>query len=225
MGEQKMNIKKTTPGNMNINCLIYGQAGSGKTTLAGTVESPLILSAEAGLLSIAGMDLAYAEIGSITDMRDAYAWLKSSQEASEYKTIFVDSISEIGEVVLASEKKLSKDPRQAYGNMAEVVTDLMRAFRDLPYDVVMISKLEKVQDEMGRMLYSPSMPGNKVGQGLPYLFDEVLALRVEKNDEGTYRVLQTASDGCWLAKDRSGKLEQWEAPDLGAVIDKIRGQK
>jgi len=29
------------------------------------------------------------------------------------------------------------------------------------------------------------------------------------------------SDGIWQAKDRSGKLEQWEAPDLGAIIAKI----
>ena len=218
-----MNIKRTTPGGMNINCLVYGQAGSGKTTLATTVEAPIILSAEAGLLSIAEAGIPYAEIGTINDMRNAYSWLKTSQEAMEYKTIFIDSISEIGEVVLASEKKLSKDPRQAYGQMAEVVTDLIRAFRDLPFDVVMVAKLEKVQDEMGRILYSPSMPGNKVGQGLPYLFDEVLALRVEKNDDGVYRLLQTASDGAWLAKDRSGKLEQWESPNLGAVINKIRG--
>jgi hypothetical protein len=32
------------------------------------------------------------------------------------------------------------------------------------------------------------------------------------------------SDGLWLAKDRSGKLEAWEAPDLAAIIAKIGGQ-
>ena len=37
---------------------------------------------------------------------------------------------------------------------------------------------------MGRMLYSPSMPGNKTAQALPYFFDEVLALRVEKDADG-----------------------------------------
>ena len=33
------------------------------------------------------------------------------------------------------------------------------------------------------------------------------------------------SDGLWLAKDRSGKLDNWEAPDLGAIITKIGGKK
>jgi hypothetical protein len=31
------------------------------------------------------------------------------------------------------------------------------------------------------------------------------------------------SDGSWIAKDRSGKLEQWEGPDLGEIIKKIGG--
>jgi hypothetical protein len=70
------------------------------------------------------------------------------------------------------------------------------------------------------------MPGNKTGQALPYFFDEVLALRVEKDSEGvTQRALMCDSDGLWLAKDRSGKLEAWEAPDLGAIIAKIQGGK
>ena len=109
--------------------------------------------------------------------------------------------------------------------MQEQMSDIIRAFRDLPgRHVLMTAKLEKTQDEMGRVLYSPSMPGNKTGQALPYFFDEVLALRVEKDAEGnTQRALMCDSDGIWLAKDRSGKLGGWEAPDLGEIINKIGG--
>jgi len=32
------------------------------------------------------------------------------------------------------------------------------------------------------------------------------------------------SDGLWVAKDRSGKLDAWEAPDLGEIIRKITGE-
>lgn len=68
------------------------------------------------------------------------------------------------------------------------------------------------------------MPGNKTGQQLPYFFDEVLALRVEKDNEGNaQRALMCDSDGIWAAKDRSGKLDIWEEPDLGAIIAKIGG--
>lgn len=207
-----------------VKILVYGQSGAGKTTLIKTLPNPIVLSAEGGLLSIADADVPFIEIGSIADLHEAYAWLLTD-EGQHFKSVALDSISEIGEVVLNHEKKANKDPRAAYGAMQEQIADLIRAFRDLPNrHVLFIAKLEKTQDEMGRILYAPSMPGNKTGQSLPYFFDEVLALRVEKDAEGiAQRALMCDSDGLWQAKDRSGKLGAWEAPDLGEVIAKIGG--
>ena len=69
------------------------------------------------------------------------------------------------------------------------------------------------------------MPGNKLAQQIPYLVDEVFALRVEKDEEGKpQRALMCDSDNLWLAKDRSGKLDMWEPADLGAIIAKIGGE-
>jgi phage nucleotide-binding protein len=208
-----------------VKLLVYGQAGAGKTSLIPTLPKPVILSAEGGLLSIADTNLPFIEITSMAELQEAYKWLTSSAEAAEFESVALDSISEIAEVVLNQEKKINKDPRAAYGAMQEQMADVIRAFRDLPgKHVYMSAKLEKTQDEMGRVLYAPSMPGNKTGQSLPYFFDEVLALRVEKDAEGyTRRALMTDGDGLWLAKDRSGKLEVWEDADLGEIIKKIGG--
>jgi phage nucleotide-binding protein len=209
-----------------VKLLVYGAAGAGKTSLIPTLPTPVVLSAEGGLLSIAGAEVPYIEISSMETLREAWKWLAESAEAKAFESVALDSISEIAEVVLNSEKKATKDPRQAYGAMQEQMTDIIRAFRDLPgRNVLMTAKLEKQQDEMGRVLYSPSMPGNKIGQALPYFFDEVLALRVEKDAEGSVqRILMCDSDGLWLAKDRSGLLDMWEQADLGAIIRKIRGE-
>lgn len=207
-----------------VKILTYGAAGAGKTSLIPTLPSPIVLSAEGGLLSIQDADVPFIEVDSMATLKEAYQWLSSSAEAAQYASIALDSISEIAEVVLNAEKKATKDPRQAYGAMQEQMADIIRAFRDLPKHVYMSAKLEKAQDEMGRILYSPSMPGNKTGQQLPYFFDEVLALRVERDAEGnSQRALMTDSDGLWVAKDRSGKLAPWEQPDLGAIITKITG--
>lgn len=221
-----MAINVKTTGSLTANgvkLLVYGQAGAGKTSLIKTLPNPIVLSAEGGLLSIQDADLPFIEIGDMDTLKEAYSWLAGSDEAKQYQSVALDSISEIAEVVLNAEKKATKDPRQAYGAMQEQMADIIRAFRDLPgRHVYMSAKLEKTQDEMGRVLYAPSMPGNKTGQALPYFFDEVLALRVEKDGEGvTQRALMCDSDGLWLAKDRSGKLEAWEAPDLGEIIAKI----
>ena len=221
-----INVKRTGGlSSVGVKVLVYGQAGAGKTSLIKTLPSPIVLSAEGGLLSVQDADLPFIEVDGMETLKEAWLWLTESKEAQAYKSVALDSISEIAEVVLNAEKKATKDPRQAYGAMQEQMADIIRAFRDLPNrHVYMSAKLEKSQDEMGRILYAPSMPGNKTGQSLPYYFDEVLALRIERDGEGnTQRALMCDGDGLWLAKDRSGKLAPWEAPDLGAIIAKIGG--
>lgn len=223
-----INLKST--GNLagnGVKLLVYGQAGAGKTTLIPTLPNPIVLSAEGGLLSIQDAETPYLEITTMAELQEAYKWLAESAEAAQFESVAIDSISEIAEVCLNYEKKVNKDPRAAYGAMQEQMADIIRAFRDLPAKhVYMSAKLEKTQDEMGRILYAPSMPGNKTGQSLPYFFDEVLALRVEKDADGaTQRALMCDSDGLWLAKDRSGKLDAWEAPDLTVIINKIGAKK
>lgn len=221
-----MAILLKSTGDINakgLKVLVYGQAGSGKTTLAKTLPKPVVLSAEGGLLSLKDDNISFIEIKSIGDLHEVYSWLEGSDE---FESVVLDSISEIAEVVLAHEKKVNKDGRAAYGEMDVQLSEIIRAFRDLNMHVLMTAKLEKQQDEMGRMLYFPSLPGNKTAQKLPYFFDEVLALRIEKDEEGkTQRALMCDSDGLWLAKDRSGKLEAWETPDLGEIIAKIGGAK
>lgn len=207
-----------------LRALVYGESGAGKTTLVGTAPNPIILSAEAGLLCLAGKEIPFIEIKSLADLMEAYSWVTGSDEAKQFETVALDSISEIAEIVLSAELKKSKDGRAAYGEMNNSVSDLVRAYRDIPgKNVVFTAKREKVQDENGRIMYGPSMPGKTLSQGIAYHFDLVLALRVEKDAEGKpVRALMTDSDGLWTAKDRSGKLDFWEAPDLGAIIKKVK---
>ena len=221
-----INLRSTKGLHANgVKLLVYGNAGSGKTSLIPTLPTPIVFSAEGGLLSIADADVPFVEVSSYDTLMEAYRWVTEADEAKHFESIALDSISEIAEVVLNHEKKIAKDPRQAYGSMQEQMSDIIRAFRDIPNKhVYFTAKCEKATDETGRILYAPSMPGNKTGQQLPYFFDEVLALRVEKDAEGlAQRALMCDSDGIWQAKDRSGKLDTWEAPDLGAIIRKIGG--
>ena len=224
-----MAIKLKSTGDLSRNgvkMLVYGQAGAGKTALIKTLPNPIVLSAEGGLLSLQDANLPYIEVASMDDLKEAYTWAANSKEAAAFASVALDSISEVAEVVLNFELKKNKDGRAAYGEMNTLMQELIRAFRDLPgKHVYMSAKLEKSADEMGRILYNPGMPGKSLTQGLPYFFDEVMALRVERDADGvTHRALLCDSDGLWLAKDRSGKLAPWEAPDLGAIITKMGGK-
>lgn len=207
-----------------VKCLVYGPAGAGKTVSCTTAPKPIIISAEAGLLSIREKDVPVIVVNTIDEVHECYRFLTEAEEAKQFETVCLDSLSEIGEVVLNTEKKKTKDPRQAYGALAEQASDLIRAFRDLPgKNVIMTAKMAREKDDLsGALLYGPSMPGVKLGQSLPYFFDEVFAFRLERDSEGELqRWLQTQPDLQYSAKDRSGALDLYEAPDFAAIFSKI----
>ena len=213
-----------------IKALVYGLSGIGKTALAATtgdLPHTIIASAENGLLSLRKFDIDAVQIDTIDDLYGLWDWLTTDPAGLAKKWLIVDSISEVAEVILSSQKKVMVngklvDPRQAYGAMQDQMIALIRAFRDLPLNVIMIAKCEKAQDENGRMLNYPSTPGNKLGQQLPYLFDEVWAMRVQKDAHGIdHRVIQTQPCFNWTAKDRSGSLDDLEAPNLAEILAKI----
>lgn len=207
-----------------VKAMVYGRAGSGKTYAARTAPNPVVISAEAGVMSLRDLNLPMIVINGVQDLTEAYNWASGSKEAKQFQTIYIDSISEVGEVVLANAKKLVKDPRQAYGELLEKMLMTIKAFRDLAgYHVVMTAKQEAVKDDVtGVITYGPSMPGSKLGPQLPYLFDEVFRLGIGKSPKGEdYRFIQTAPDVQYEAKDRSGCLLPVEYPDFTAIFNKI----
>lgn len=224
-----------------VKVLVYGDSGIGKTVLTATAPSPILISAEAGTLSLrkknlerlfgvgtAGIsyEIPTILINSVDDLKQAYDWCDRSVEAKGFQTIAIDSISEIGEVILNNAKRQVKDPRQAYGELIEKMETLIRYFRDLPgRNVYMAAKLEPLKDELtGITKYYPSMPGKKLGPVISYFFDEVFRLGINKTPQGeSYRFLQTQPDIQFVAKDRSGALAPVEVPHLGAIFNKILG--
>jgi hypothetical protein len=207
---------------------VYSGSGGGKTRLAATTGGPtVVISAEGGLLSLRDHDLIAIEVKSIADMQEAYKWLVNSDEAAGIEWVCIDSISEIAEVSLAHHKEENKHGPRAYGQMADTMTSIIRAFRDLPEKhVYMTAKQERLQLDDGSMVYGPSMPGKNLTQQLPYFFDEVFALRVHTDEEGNVqRWLQTGANGTHTAKDRSGALDLFEPCDLSHIKTKILGEK
>lgn len=238
-----MALEFTTTARANVaaavKVLIYGNSGMGKTLLCATAPRPLIISAESGLLvlnkknleKLFGVgnpaityDIPVIVIKTVQDLADAHAWLTSAAEAKQFDTVCIDSLSEIGETVLNNAKRQVKDPRQAYGELIEKMESVIRVYRDLPNKhVYMSAKLEPIKDGLtGIVENGPSMPGAKLGQKLPYFFDEVFKLGVNKDAQGaSFRYLQTQHDLQNIAKDRSGALDVMEPPHLAHVFNKI----
>ncbi|QDH45171.1 hypothetical protein [Salmonella phage SE13] len=210
---------------------IYGASGVGKTSLAKTLphDKVLVINAEGGLMSIADADIDSTPINTFNDILALYKWLTESKDAQKYEHLIFDSLSDVAEVCLDYEKSQVNDKRQAYGNTNDKMMYIMRQFRDLPFSVAYLCKLEKNKDEVtGAMLYSPLMPGQQLPKQLPYLMDAVLALRMTAPDANgnSERYIQTQPDYQWEAKCRNApgrELDAREPADLGWIYDKLQG--
>lgn len=217
-----------------VKILVCGESGAGKTTLMGTTgedDSTLIISAEAGLMPLAGRRIRVAGVRNFQGVQSVLNALESRitpegivLKGQPIRWVCLDSVSEIAERCLEAARNdpKNKDPRQAYGQLIDQMIPMIKRFRDLPCNVVMSCKLGRDKDDMGRMVKQPIMPGSRLGGELPYLFDEVFVLNVERQGQQSSRWLQTDGDYSVVAKDRSGALAFSEPPDLAAIAAKIR---
>lgn len=208
-----------------IKFLVFGPAGSGKTRLCATMPNPIILSAEGGLLSLRNSNLPFIEIKNVAEFTQAWLWVSQSAEARKFNSICIDSVSEIAENELTYAKSQTKDGRKAYGDTQEQVERILKNFRNLQGPHVYFSAKQKMtaSGEDGKLVPGVMMPGNNLGQAAPFMFDEVFQLVPSKTAEGKFfSALRTRGINEWdTVKDRSGSLEEWEAADLGAIINKI----
>lgn len=218
-------IKLTTTKRSNdfAKVLVYGRAGVGKTRLIKTAPNPIIISTEDGLLSLKKFnEIKVIEVETIEDMEEAHA-IVTGKKCKDYQTVAIDSLSDIAESLLFDFKKRNKDPRKAYGELADELTRLIRLFRGIKNkNLYITTKQKRVEQEDGGELYFPSMPGRNLLDNIPYFFDEVLSLQVKKGeDEKDQRVLQCHPDYQYDAKDRSGNLDKYEKPDLTYLFKKL----
>lgn len=154
-------------------------------------------------------------VDSITDLtRQAMAWAKTRPEA-------------------LSEKTGKPDVRGAYGLLAREVITLLKHLQHAPgRTVILVGILERVVDEFNREHWQPQMEGGKAGRELPGIVDQVISMSLfEPDGEGwrhepakgqVRRLVCRAGNPYGLpAKDRSGRLDLTEPPDLGALLAKI----
>lgn len=217
-----MEIKKTnSKEGLRISALIFGKSGSGKTTLASTLkEKTLIISAESGLLSLHDFDIDYVTIDSMVKLGEI---LNDLEKGTDYVNVYVDSITEIGQILVAELQKKYPDRKDSFplwGDYNLYIRKIVKRFRDLaPYNVF-ITALDKVEtDELNNRFIIPDLNG-KVASQLVQFFDEVFYVVVDK--EGG-RTLLTGGHDKIIVKDRSNKLERFEEMNLQTIKDKICG--
>jgi hypothetical protein len=94
-------------------------------------------------------------------------------------------------------------------------------------NVIFVGILDETTDDYGRKQYSLQIEGSKTGRELPGIVDEVITMAILTGDHGPYRafVCQPLNEWGYPAKDRSGRLDILEEPNLGKLIAKMSNGK
>lgn len=210
-----------------VKSVLYGEFGVGKTPLLATAPRPIIFSAEEGLLSLRKLHVAYIDVSNYKDLCEAVKWLNSSNEARNFDTPCLDSMSEIAEVIFAEERRKNNDPRKYVPAARDQMYELVRHFRDMKgKNVVFVGKQALEQDALGMKRAVPAMGNDKLQQAVPYFFDLVLHLYIgsytdANNQLQQYRGIHTKQGyPDYQARDRSGNLDLIEFPDLAKIFAK-----
>lgn len=154
---------------------------------------------------------------------------------AKYTTVFFDSITVLSRMCFSwskeqpeamSEKTGKPDTRGAYGLLGREMIQFLTTCQHIPNkSIVMVGILEKIVDDLKRVSWEPQIEGGKTGREMAGIFDQVITLQTfEREDGPPYRAFVTHQMNPWgyPAKDRSGRLQMLEEPDLGKLIHKIR---
>jgi hypothetical protein len=153
----------------------------------------------------------------------------------KYDMFFIDSITVAGRLCFrwseqqpeaVSERTGKKDVRSAYGlHGRELVQWLTHLQHARGKHVIFVAILERITDEFNRHEWAIQLEGQKAGRELPGIVDQIVTMSFVDFDDGKppVRSFICTTPNSWQfpAGDRSGKLEQLEAPALGELITKL----
>lgn len=163
---------------------------------------------------------------------------------TEKSIIFVDSITDLTRQVLAfarqqpeafSDRTGKPDLRGAYGLLGREVIQALKHLQHAPgKTVIFVGVLEKVTDDFNITTWQPQMEGSKAGRELPGIVDQVISMHLFRREgEGSLTLDEKAAERRLVcrtgnpfglpAKDRSGRLDMTEPPDLGRLLAKVNG--
>jgi len=156
-------------------------------------------------------------------------------QLTSYQNLFVDSLTAVSRLSFAWAEQQPeaftdrgrKDLRAIYGLHARTMLGWLNQLQHArERNVIFVAVLEKNVDDLNIASWQPQIEGGKTGRELPAIVDEIITMQwIDFGDRKPVRAFVCTNPNPWgyPAKDRSGRLEQLEPPNLGALIEKLTG--
>ena len=215
LGSIGIQVERPRPMSEKFSAIIYGKKGVGKTSLAASAAKVpelapvLFLAIEDGssVLDKEYSDDPNLDVVYVEDWPTGAAVIEAvSENQTKYKTVIVDTISELQEYMKQHTTEVGYG---LWAYIADNSIDVMKMLHRTKYvNVIFITHAEKLKEEdSGKVLMSPYFLGNKTIEQALKPIDLVLYLALGKDEQGQpVHVLQTKGDGKIDASDRSGEL-------------------
>lgn len=225
------------------NVLLYGDFGTGKTTMIGTAPKPIWLhSFDPGGTTTAALQ-ALIESGDIIVQDFSGDSYKDPKKFREWEREFgqmqrdslfehigtyaVDSVTKwadalMHEIVKKGGMKNDGIPQQRdYLVQQMTAVDYLEKFCDLPCNVIVTGHIGLEKDEVTGKLETGLLLAGKLSGKVPLVFDEKWLTRTEGKSDVRY-VVQTRNDGYYKAETRmgGGRFEQFEEPNFQELLRK-----
>jgi phage nucleotide-binding protein len=217
-----------------LNALIYGTVGSGKTTLCASAQDTptgadvLFIDVEGGTRSIADRPkVTVFRAVSWKDIQDAFAYLDAEHDKHPFKTVVIDSLTQVQKLSLANLVVPGAIPSlQEYGKSNDQVVRMVQMFKGLSDEYgwnIFFTALDLTEksDETGSVVTRPNLtPG--ASSGVCQVVDTLGYLAVDPKTQK--RTLLLEPRGTVLAKHRqpvSGNRLPGTIPDpsMAAIIE------
>jgi len=220
-----LDVRRASESAPNMNFMIYGDPGVGKTVLAGSsseVESMapvLLIDVEGGTISLNNTypNVDIVRVQNSKQLNKVYQELR--KEDHGYRTVVIDSLTEMQKLMMVElmqqvvKEDTSRDPEvpslREWGKNIEQTRRIVRNFRDLEVNTVYTAHaMYDKDDKRARTRILPSFSGKLANEVAGFV--DIVGYYYPKVKGGKeIRVLLTGGTEDTVAKDRTGTLPKF----------------
>jgi hypothetical protein len=186
----------------HLKVLLQGPPKSGKTTFLTTAPNVVVAAVEAGLMSIAHLDVPYVDVDRTDKLQSLQLVLGDDAlraQAAQHlglpdiETVAIDTLDAWQEVLkkeILKENKRTAFQRDDWGTLKERMAVVLKAFVALPVNVIFTVHTTTTQDEESKMIYAPGLQGSIKDEIAGYVDFSLLSFRQRETDRNGKPVIK-----------------------------------